>query len=191
MTPHPDAHEVAEAIASALDRLARTLGTFGSDDLAQPSRIIGTTRREAVQALLGHVDRTVAALHRRRAGRAPADPRDASRLACGDGGALADAVAARGPRVEAAARRLSDAASDERCDVRDDLEALLARVELAHVALDARYDLTDLPPVSATACAILTQGRERPQDDAEQRRRVRAIARRRGAVASPRGRRAI
>ncbi len=189
VTPPAEARDVAEAIASALHRLAGTLDALSCDDLAQPSRAIGTSRREAILGLVGRLDRTVAALHRRSARRAPADPRDAARLARGDGALIAAAVADRRRRLGAAVRRvLADVACDDLDDVRDELEALLARIELAHVALDARYCLGDLPPLSAAACTR-AQAHEPPQDEGHHRRRARAIARRRGGLSWPRGRR--
>lgn len=190
----PAAHlaprSTARALDAALERLAVSLE--GLDDLDADARVLGETRRSVLTSLVGHLDRATAALHahRTRDGRAPADPRDARLLATGDPLAVGGAIdRRRGRLAQALERALEHACPDDEADLVDELDALLARVELAHVALDHDYDLADLPAASVSACARVAAAFERLQSTLPPDPRIRPTARRRAGIPSPRGRR--
>lgn len=181
-----DPRRTADAVDAAIARLTTSIAHV--DDLSAPSRAVGVSRRDVAVGIAGHLDRATAVLHPHRTldGRAPADPADDADLAKGDGVALAAAIDARRIRLAAV---LDDALVDERPELADELEALLARVELAHVGLDADYDLHDLPPVSLAACARVSEAAARMQPPAPATPRSRPTARRRRGIPWPRGRR--
>ncbi|SDH51030.1 DinB family protein [Agrococcus jejuensis] len=199
LPPHADETEpasqlapraTADAVDAAIARLAITLER--ADDLDGDSRVLGASRRSVLTSLVGHLDRTTAALHahRSRDGRAPADPRDARAIATGGPLALGTALGTRRGRLaEALEHALEHACPDDEADLVDELDALLARVELAHVALDHGYDLADLPPASVAACARVSAAFARLQSTLPPDPRIRPTARRRPGIASPRGRR--
>lgn len=188
--PLVDPRVLADALDAALARLAGSLDAAGDLDVA--ARAVGTTRRAVLEALVGHLDRACAAfsVHAARGGRAPADPTDATTLATGDGSALARAVGTRRCRLaeafELALEVLPAGEVADEVDFVDELDALLARVELAHVSLGVHYDLLDLPPASVAACARVSDAFERTRLPGEPR--IRPTARRRSGIASPRGR---
>lgn len=183
----------ADHLDSALVRLARTLE--GIDDLALESRVLGSSRRDVAVAVLIHLDRVVATLHarRRRDGRPRVDPADARDVGCGDGAALGAATGLRRQRLaealEQAIERLGDRGGAWECDLVDELDALLARVELGHVSLDAGYDLADLPPASLAACERVSEAHDALRSTPPGAPRIRPTARRRPGIASPPGRR--
>lgn len=188
VTPATDPERLADAIDGALVRLAMSIERV--DDFDAPSRALGTSRRIVLTTLAGHLDRVTAALHgpRLRGGRAPADPRDAAAIASGGRLAFAVAIGLRRQRFAEAFEHASERDIDPG-ELRDDLDALLARVEIAHVSLDADYDLPDLPPLSLSACARVSEAAERLRAALPPDPRIRPTARRRPGIASPRGRR--
>lgn len=187
---HLAPRSTADAVDAAIVRLAMTLTR--TVDLDAASRVLGETRRSLLETLVGHLDRTTAALHahRRPGGRAPADPSDARTIATGDACTLGAALGTRRARLaEALEHALEHACPDDEADLVDELDAVLARIELAHVALDHDYDLADLPPASVAACARVSAAFDRLQAILPPAPRIRPTARRRPGIASPRGRR--
>lgn len=192
---HGDARFAPRSTADALDhaiaRLATTVDALDElDDLDVAARVLGETRRTLVVTLVGHLDRVVAwlQLHGAPGDRARSDVRAASTLA--GRGEAADAVGVRRRRLaETLEHALERASSDEEADLVDELDALLARVELAHVALDAGYELCDLPPASIAACARVSAAFAQLQSTLPPEPRIRPTARRRGGIPWPRGRR--
>ena len=137
----------ADAVDHALVRLATTIDALVElDDLDAGTRVPAVTRRSALRTLVGHVDRAVERLHPRGG--------DGDGLLAADGEVAASALGVRRQRLaEAFEHALERALPDDPTDLVDELDALLARVELAHVSLDVGYELSDLPPASIAACA--------------------------------------
>ncbi|WP_344344778.1 hypothetical protein [Agrococcus versicolor] len=216
MSAHPtDPSRLADAIDAALARLAASLR--GLDDVDACSRAADRTRRQVVVRLASRLDAAARALAGRGvAGGAavggtggggkddasdPAPDRDgiegasreAAALADGDGGALAAAIEVLRRRVaegvqHALAIGTGGCGSGSEALV-DELDALLARVELGHVSLDAGYDLADLPATSLVACARVSRAFERLRPSVALGGGIRPSARRERGIRWPRGRR--
>lgn len=193
--PLPDEGDAPRSTADVLDvalaRLATTIDALDDlDDLDVEARVLGQTRRSVLATLVGHLDRVVAWLqpHGARGGKARSEPADAWRIA-GRGGAADAALDVRRQRLaEALEHALERALPDDEADLVDELDALLARVELAHVALDAGYELCDLPTASIAACARVSAAFTQLQASSPPEPRLRPTARGRGGIPWPRGR---
>lgn len=181
----------AGALDHALARLATTIDALVEhDDLDVEARVLGETRRTVIVTLVGHLDRVVVRLHLRgdRGDRVRTDPADASAVA-GHGEAAAAALGVRRQRLAEALAHAVERALPDEADLVDELDALLARVELAHVALDAGYELCDLPPASIAACARVSAAFSQLRSTLPAEPRIRSVVRRRGGMPWPRGRR--